>query len=78
VSPVKYELGFYIPEDDILHCHCQFLGTIINRESHQFRLSKRAESLSVLDWGSGDPGYIYPEVPGSVPVATRFCECYCV
>jgi hypothetical protein len=22
VAPVKYELGFYIPEDDILHCHC--------------------------------------------------------
>jgi hypothetical protein len=22
VSPVKYELGFYIPEDDILHSHC--------------------------------------------------------
>jgi hypothetical protein len=21
VSPVKYELGFYIPEDDILHGH---------------------------------------------------------
>jgi hypothetical protein len=21
VSPVKYELGFYIPEDDILHIH---------------------------------------------------------
>jgi hypothetical protein len=21
VSPVKYELGFYIPQDDILHCH---------------------------------------------------------
>jgi hypothetical protein len=21
VSPVKYELGFYIPEDDILHSH---------------------------------------------------------
>jgi hypothetical protein len=21
VSPVKYELGFYIPEDDILHRH---------------------------------------------------------
>jgi hypothetical protein len=20
VCPVKYELGFYIPEDDILHC----------------------------------------------------------
>jgi hypothetical protein len=22
VSPVRYELGFYIPEDDILHSHC--------------------------------------------------------
>jgi hypothetical protein len=22
VSPVKYELGFYFPEDDILHSHC--------------------------------------------------------
>jgi hypothetical protein len=21
VSPVEYELGFYIPEDDILHSH---------------------------------------------------------
>jgi hypothetical protein len=21
VSPVKYEVGFYIPEDDILHSH---------------------------------------------------------
>jgi hypothetical protein len=23
VSPVKYELGFYIPEDDIRHSHCR-------------------------------------------------------
>jgi hypothetical protein len=23
VSPVKYELGFYIPEDAILHRHCR-------------------------------------------------------
>jgi hypothetical protein len=23
VSPVKYELGFYTPEDDILHIHCR-------------------------------------------------------
>jgi hypothetical protein len=22
VSPVKYELGFYIPEDGTLHSHC--------------------------------------------------------
>jgi hypothetical protein len=23
VSPVKYEMGLYIPEDDILHSHCR-------------------------------------------------------
>jgi hypothetical protein len=23
MSPVKYELDFYIPEDDILHSHCR-------------------------------------------------------
>jgi hypothetical protein len=23
VSPVKYDLGFYIPDDDILHSHCR-------------------------------------------------------
>jgi hypothetical protein len=23
MSSVKYELGFYIPEDDILHRHCR-------------------------------------------------------
>jgi hypothetical protein len=23
VSPVRYELSFYIPEDDILHSHCR-------------------------------------------------------
>jgi hypothetical protein len=23
VSSVKYELGFYIPEDDNLHSHCR-------------------------------------------------------
>jgi hypothetical protein len=23
VSPVKYELGFYIPEDGVLHSHCR-------------------------------------------------------
>jgi hypothetical protein len=23
MSPVRYELGFYISEDDILHSHCR-------------------------------------------------------
>jgi hypothetical protein len=30
MSPVKYELGFYIPEDDILHSHrCENLKSYI-------------------------------------------------
>jgi hypothetical protein len=30
VLPVKYELKFYIPEDDILHSHCrENLGSYI-------------------------------------------------
>jgi hypothetical protein len=30
VSPVKYELGFYIPEDDILHSQfCKNLNSYI-------------------------------------------------
>jgi hypothetical protein len=36
VSPVKYELVFYIPEDGILHSHCREnvnLTTILS--SHQ-------------------------------------------
>jgi hypothetical protein len=33
VSPVKCELGFYIPEDDILHSHCRenLKSYIVNR-----------------------------------------------
>jgi hypothetical protein len=34
VSPVKYELGFYIPEDDILHSHCRE-----NLKSHTSKLA---------------------------------------
>jgi hypothetical protein len=30
VSPVKYEMGFYIPEDDILHSHCRENKSYIN------------------------------------------------
>jgi hypothetical protein len=28
MSPVKYELGFYIPEDDILHSQCRQNNTL--------------------------------------------------
>jgi hypothetical protein len=38
VSPVKYELGFYIPEDDILHSHCRdnlksYIVTVVSKRS---------------------------------------------
>jgi hypothetical protein len=32
VSPVKYELGFYISEDDIPHSHCRE-----NLESYKYK-----------------------------------------
>jgi hypothetical protein len=37
VSPVKYELGLYIPEDDILHCNVNDSSTInkpVNLRQH--------------------------------------------
>jgi hypothetical protein len=42
VSSVRYELGFYIPEDDILHSHCResfksylaLTGSVMKRRSN--------------------------------------------
>jgi hypothetical protein len=35
VSPVKYEMCFYFPEDDILHSHsCENFKTYISRNVH--------------------------------------------
>jgi hypothetical protein len=42
VSPVKYEMGFYISEDDILHSHCRE-----NLKSYKRTSSKVALLLSV-------------------------------
>jgi hypothetical protein len=40
VSPVKYELGFYIPEEAILHNHCRenltsYVASLLNHISVQ-------------------------------------------
>jgi hypothetical protein len=43
VSPVKYELGFYIPEDDILHSHCRE-----NLTSDMNMLAKSAKHLNCI------------------------------
>jgi hypothetical protein len=32
VSPVKYELGFYIPEDDVLHGHRREISNLARNE----------------------------------------------
>jgi hypothetical protein len=40
VSPVKYELGFYIPEDDILHSY--------RRENLQSYTLVEVQLLSIL------------------------------
>jgi hypothetical protein len=43
LSPVKYELGFYITEDDILYSHCRE-----NLKSYTVTRSVRFSSLVVL------------------------------
>jgi hypothetical protein len=48
VSPVKYELGFYIPEDDILTNHC--------RDNLKFYI------ISV-SWAGPSPAWGYRMVP---------------
>jgi hypothetical protein len=39
VSPVRYEVGFYIPEDDILHSHNTHTQ---NKKTNSVALSPRA------------------------------------
>jgi hypothetical protein len=43
VSPVTYELGFYIPEEDILHSH--------GRENHKmYDLAIRLQLMIIIFW----------------------------
>jgi hypothetical protein len=52
VSPVKYELGFYIPEDNILHSHRR---ENLKSKSEFTTLSERASFLvSELSCGGGE------------------------
>jgi hypothetical protein len=37
VSPVKYELGFYVPEDGILHSHCRENPAVSSVSPGQFQ-----------------------------------------
>jgi hypothetical protein len=41
VSPVKYELGFHIPEDDILHSHRRE-----NLKSYMVKISLNGSTVS--------------------------------
>jgi hypothetical protein len=51
VSPVRYELGFYIPEDDILHSHRHgYIRSYLNRET-QLKMS----TLAVLNFHYDGP-----------------------
>jgi hypothetical protein len=43
VSPVKYEVGFYVPEDGILHSHC--------------RANVITHSINVLNMNSASYGF---------------------
>jgi hypothetical protein len=61
VSPVKYELGFYIPEDGILHSHCHKTSNLIQRQCFScpllfFFRKVRAGSLQDLVYKGGQAG----------------------
>jgi hypothetical protein len=52
VSPVRYELGFYIPEDDILHSHRrEYLKSSVDNE--RFRVLRYVLGVvtTSLSWG---------------------------
>jgi hypothetical protein len=44
VSPVKYEMAFYIPDDDILHSHRR-----VNLKLYRVRFGFRAEFYSTYE-----------------------------
>jgi hypothetical protein len=51
VSPVRYELGFYIPEDDILHSHRrENLSSYI--DSTKLAATPTAEFHNPINFGS--------------------------
>jgi hypothetical protein len=43
VSPVKYKLGFYFPENDILHSHCSE-----NLKSYKYKVIAILEALVLV------------------------------
>jgi glutaminase len=56
VSPVKYELGFYIPEDGILHSHCReilksykLLCAISGNVSRLYRVTSHLKDEGLLE-----------------------------
>jgi hypothetical protein len=51
VSPVKYKLGFYIPEDDILHSHRRenvksYMSLNLINEAHIITVCMKFETVS--------------------------------
>jgi hypothetical protein len=48
VSPVKYEQGFYIPKDGILHSHCRENLKSYSTLQHYFYLSETSKYLHCL------------------------------
>jgi hypothetical protein len=60
VSPVKYEMGFYIPEDDILHSH--------RRENLKSYIESRL--LLLLSWTTS----LYTDLPSASVMNVRRYE----
>jgi hypothetical protein len=46
VSPMRYELGFYLPEDDILHSHPRE-----NLRSYNSEMEGQCVGVKCMGWG---------------------------
>jgi hypothetical protein len=65
MSPVRYELGFYIPEDDILHGHrcdnlksylCKYLSKFCTRRAGGGGCHKKGRGRGLSEYTRHIPG----------------------
>jgi hypothetical protein len=79
VSPVRYELGFYIPEDDILHSHRRenlksYIMTVLFNAKYGKECT-HAE-LSANGRGPVPPCHLHPPHCNRPCLAMHTADCY--
>jgi hypothetical protein len=68
VSPVKYEMEFYIPEDDILHSDCrENLKSYIDLIVLQFSIKEATDPNPCYNEAQHNVGLKYSKLVSSMP-----------